>query len=146
MKYVFLEIILCAFVIFCCSVGPENEEIQSVFNEADDSNSYEFVTIHTSGLSTKNFYQYFENTNFIKIIYPKVNPLYQNKVGNVSYSCEQCNISEVDRFYKDYLYNQGYKKDSIIIDYYGVEIEKIAFYINRENLNNILENCSLCIA
>ena len=144
MKYVFFEMIFCLLVISLILVTDEKQSAESVFNEIDETNSYEFVTIDTPGLTTKNFYKYFKDTKFVRIIYPKINNIYKNKIEEITYSCDNCDINDLKHFYKNYLYNKGYKNDSFLIDYYGVEIDKIGLYINQEKLKQILKKCLLC--
>ena len=142
MKYV-LSILLILFLLYLF-IPSKEDNIEFVFNEEKDF-SYDFITVNTPGLTTKNFYKYFDNTNNMMAIIPKINPLYKDKLKLIRYNCNKnCSIEKLLIYYKYVLKNNNYIKDSINIDYYGMSIEKIVFYINDEELNNILKKCNIC--
>ena len=144
MKYV-LYILLFFIVLYLCI--PENnlDNIKTTFNDLENDYEYKFITINTPNLNTKNFYKYFDNTNNIMVIYPKINMLYKEKLGTIKFKCDRnCHIERLLNYYKDVLKNNNFMQDSINVDYYGVYIDKIVFYINNEELNNILKKCNIC--
>lgn len=144
MKFVWLEIFLFFIVYFLMTDGFI-EETQHVFLEPQESSAFEFVFIDTTGLTTENFFKYFDDTSFIVMIYPEINPLYKEKLGTIKYSCERnCNIGEFKEYYQSILEEHHFVSDSINVDYYGVSIDKVLVYVNSQHLHNLLHNCSIC--
>ncbi len=137
------------FFLFICLIliikldNSSNDGIPVM--SSNDDNEYKIFDIYTNNLTTKNFDKYFSNTDNIVAVYPKVNALYKDKLGNIFFNCEKgFNIQDFISYYKKVLDKNNYKTDMISIDYYGLAIEKIKIYSNQEELLEILNNCSIC--
>ena len=144
MKYV-LFVLFLFIILYLCISGNEQYNIKTTFNNLDNNYEYKFITINTPNLNTKNFDKYFDNTNNIMVIYPKINMLYKDKLGTVKFNCNKnCSIDDLLNYYKDILRKNNFIQDSINIDYYGLYIEKFLVYVNDRELNNILKKCNIC--
>lgn len=142
MKYALLKIILF-LSIFLILFNFNNQRTLPVFLEEIEDEEYKFITIYTDGLTTKNFYNYFDSMDFIKIIYPKINQIYKYKLENYYYNCnEKCNINSLVEKYKNKLASINIIEP--FLDYYGINISKIIIYSNNDNLRNILKKCTIC--
>ena len=144
MKYVSTLIFLFFIFMFFFLDSFALEKTKNVFKEQEEFN-YQFVSIDTKGLTTKNFFRYFEDTSWIVNIFPVVNPIYKNRLEDISFLCQRkCSIHSFEKYYKNLLEKNNFKDDSILIDYYGVSIEKIVVYVNQSELGKILKKCSVC--
>lgn len=143
MKKIFISISILLLVTGCFK---KDTLIVQVF----DYNEEEVLTanIFISGLNTNNFKNYF--TNEIKIIgiYPKVNAIYKNKVGNLYYSFSKNTIDEniisFKKYYKSILEKNNFKNDLILLDYNGISLEKVKVFLSYEELAKILDKCNKC--
>lgn len=145
MKYVLIEIFLFFMMCFFINVNLLEENTQSVFFESNDNLFYQYVFIETPGLTTRNFQKYFEDTNLVVAIYPKVNLLYKDRLGNIKFVCnKKCKLEEFENSYQETLSKYNYITDSVNIEYYGVPIDKLLIYVNSQQLNDILQICSFC--
>lgn len=106
------------------------------------------ATIFIPGLNTNNFKKYFNENIKIIGIYPKVNVLYKNKLGNLYYSFSKNTIDEnikgFKKYYKNILEKNNFKNDLILYEYNGISIEKVKIFLSYEELNSILKNCYKC--
>lgn len=67
------------------------------------NDSYNLHTLTFENLSTNNISLYFSNINIIKI-YPYVNPIYSDKIGELFYEVRGYNLSdEINNFKEKYL-------------------------------------------
>ena len=146
MKYVLNIVSFClGFLLVFAYIFPVIEKSVLVISEEESNSEQEVFTIYTDNLTTKNFDKYFLSTDNFLAIYPKVNPLYKDRLGNIYFSCKSnCNLDDFTQYYKKILEKNNFKNDLINIDYYGVEIEKIKIYSNKEKIGEILKKCTVC--
>lgn len=143
MKKCFILVVIL-FLIIVCNNSSEQTEMVFEYNKDDMLT----VNIIIPGLSTKNFEKYFDEYMEIIGIYPKINLIYKNKVGNIFYSFNRNNIKEdllsFTKYYKSILKKNNFNSDLILSDYNGINIEKVRVYLTYEKLNEILKECSGC--
>lgn len=143
MKYVLNIIILFIFVVIITNITNNQDNAISVLSL--DDNFYQIYDIYTNNLSTKHIDKYFSNTTNFMAVYPKVNVLYKDRVGDISYKCQNnFDINDFVIYYKSILEKNNFYQDLINIDYYGVNIEKIKVYASKEELDKILQKCTIC--
>lgn len=143
MKKIFLVItILITLILF-----TNKEEVMLVNNQLD-SNEMVTVLINIPGLNTNNFSNYFDGNIEIIGIYPKVNMLYKEKIGNMYYQFNKNNIKQditsFTKYYKGVLEKNKFNNDLILINYNGISIESVKAYINGDNLENFMRKCNGC--
>ena len=102
MKKIFLVITtLITLILF-----TNKEEVRVVNNELN-SIEMETILINIPGLTTSNFSNYFDDNIEIIGIYPKVNMLYKEKIGNMYYQFNKNNIKQdilnFTKYYKSVL-------------------------------------------
>lgn len=141
MKYVLNIIIFLIFIISLFFIN--NDPTISVASLDDDY--YQMYDIYADNLTTKNFTKYFSDTSNFIAVYPDINLIYKEKLGNIYFECKnKFNLDAFISYYKKVLEKNNYKNDLVNIDYYGVSIEKIRVYANKEELAQILNNCTIC--
>lgn len=144
-KYVIIDFLLFFILILFLVNKLPDDTIYPVFEETVNSLDFELVSIRTKGLTTKNFLNYFEDTSLIVSIYPDINVLYKERIGNVSFDCKRnCVITDLEKKYKKILDKNYFFHDSALVDYQGFSIEKIIVHANSEKLSNLLKKCSIC--
>lgn len=137
---------LVILVIVVCFFINNKEEIKPVFdyNEEDIT----IVNIIIPNLNTNNFSDYFNEQLEIIGLYPKVNILYKDKIGNMFYSFSKdgikANITSFIKYYKSVLRKNNFTNDLILTEYSGINIEKVKVYLSYEELNYFLRNCFNC--
>lgn len=107
--------------------------------------SNDFYNLHTltfENLSTNNISLYFSNINIVKI-YPYVNPIYSDKIGELFYEVRGYNLSdEINNFKEKYL--NLIKKNSYLDYNYlytnGINISKMDVYISDKDLYDIINS------
>lgn len=112
------------------------------YNYDLNDDSYNLYVLYTDNLSTKNIVNYFSDIDVIRI-YPRVNPIYKNNIGNVSYK-----INSSDLFYEINMFKEEYlsliKKNSYLDYNYlylnGIDIERIDVYISNNDLYKLLSS------
>ena len=140
----FLILVVILFLIIVCNNG--SEQTQMVF----DYNEEEMLTanILIPGLNTKNFENYFDDYIEIIGVYPKINLIYKNKIGNIFYTFNQNSIKEdllsLTKYYKNILKKNNFNSDLILSEYNGIDIEKVRVYLTYQKLNQILKICNDC--
>lgn len=145
MKYVLMAIFFFISIFLFLNYYLEIPDDGILVMSYDNSNEYQVYTIYTNNLTTKNFNKYFFNITSFLAIYPKINPIYKNRLGDVMFSCENaCDLEKFTNYYRDLLEKNHFQNDITNIDYYGISIEKVKIYTNKENLMKILNNCSIC--
>lgn len=146
MKSVLSMIFFCVgTLILSILFFVDTEESISTMLQEDNYNEYQVFTVYTDNLTTKNFNKYFSSSSQFLTIYPKINPLYQDKLGNIYFSCSNnCNLNEFINYYKKVLETNNLKNDLTNIDYYGVSISKVKIYSTKIELEKILRNCHIC--
>lgn len=96
MKKIFLVIIII-FLISVTNVSSNSYD----YLISDDS--YGLYSLYVDGLNTNNFFSFFSDINVIRI-YPYINPIYKDRIGNVSYKIDSFNLYyEINTFKNKYL-------------------------------------------
>ena len=106
------------------------------------NDSYNLHTLTFENLSTNNFLDYFSNIDVIRI-YPYINPIYKNNIGDIFYEVRGYDLSdEINKFEKSYL--NLIKKNSYLDYNYlytnGINISKMDVYISNKDLYNIINS------
>ena len=106
------------------------------------NDSYNLHTLTFENLSTNNIFLYFSNINIVKI-YPYVNPIYSDKIGELFYEVRGYNLSdEINNFKEKYL--NLIKKNSYLDYNYlytnGINISKMDVYISDKDLYDIINS------
>ncbi len=137
------KIILLIFFLFILNLNIKSKNYNYVIN--DETYEYRYVSIEN--LNTNNFINYFKEVNVISI-YPKVNPIYKDKIGNIYYKFINNNISEEIEKFK-YNYIKLIKKNSYSDYNYlyvsGINIDKVLIYISNKELNNFINKTGASI-
>lgn len=141
MKKIFLVLFLIIFF------GIRN--VKSInYDYLINDESYDLHTISIENLTTKNFIDFLSNINVVGL-YPSINPIYKDKIGNLYYKFNSSNNRfEIDSFIQSYL--SLIKKNSYSDYNYlytnGIGIDKIDVYMSGSELYNfILSNKNLLI-
>lgn len=134
MKKILLLIFLCFLL---CVVSVSSGDKYSYLLSDD---SYNLYIVSIDNLNTKNFSSYFDGINVLRL-YPKINPIYKNMIGNVSYKFSSNNISNEINLFNNY-YLSMIKKNSYSDYNYlyinGISIDKVLIYISGTDLYNFL--------
>ena len=127
--------ILLMVVIITLIVLTNKEEVMIVNNELD-SNEMKTILINVPGLTTNNFSNYFDGSIEIIGIYPKVNMLYKEKIGNMYYQFNKNNIKQdiisFTKYYKGVLEKNKFN------------IDKVSVYVSGDILEKFMEGCDNC--
>jgi len=108
------------------------KQTKTVFSEINnDYNTFEVYfdkSINVKELNNYNFQ--------ILTIYPYINPLYINKVSNLtSYSFhDKLDTDKFTNYYIDQLEKKGYKQEAIKAKINGVYVSKMRVYTTEDNL------------
>lgn len=143
MKKYFVLMVILVLLVMC---NNNSEQIQMVF----DYNEKDMVTanILIPNLNTENFDSYFDDYVEVIGVYPKINLIYKNKVGNIFYTFNQNNIKSdllsFTKYYKNILKKNNFSNDLILSDYNGIGIEKVRVFLTYEKLDEILKKCNGC--
>ena len=108
---------------------------------------YEMHKLGFNNLTTNNIQNYFSKIQ-IKKIYPYINPIYKNKIGELSYEITGNNLkNEIDKIKDKYLntikknsykdYNYSYTN--------GINISKMDVYISQKDLYDIINDNKLLV-
>lgn len=141
-KYLVILIILIVLLM----ENFNKQEVLPVF----DYNEEEMLiaNIIISNLNTNNFYYYFDEQINIVGIYPKVNMLYKDKIGNMFYRFSsnsiKYNINTFIKYYKNTLKKNNYTNDLVLSEYNGINIERVQVYISYDELKQFLDDCNNC--
>lgn len=145
MKKIF---ILGLIVVVVTLIALTNEEETIVVNSELEDNEMLTVLLTVPGLNSNNFTNYFDDSIEIIGIYPEVNMLYKKKIGNMFYifnknSIKQ-DINSFIKYYKGVLKKHNFNNDLVLIDYNGINIEKVKVYVSGEKLEDFIRGCSSC--
>lgn len=144
MKYVWFGICLFFILGLFFFDSENNKAYIPVFIEEIDETEIRYISVKTEGLTTKNFANFLD-LDLVTAIYPKINPLYSNKLKISPFVCNQnCNINDMETYYKKILESNNFKYDSVLIDYQGVIIDRVILYVNSKQLGTILKKCPIC--
>ncbi len=139
-----LMLVVILFLIMICNNGSEQTRMVFEYNNEDMLT----VNILIPGLNTKNFENYFDDYVEIIGVYPKINLVYKNKLGNIFYIFNQNNIKDnlfsLTKYYKNILRKNNFNNDLILSDYNGVNIEKVMVFLTYQKLNKMLQECTNC--
>ena len=140
----FLILVAFLFLIIVCNNG--SEQTQMVFEYDEEEMLTANILIY--GLNTKNFENYFDDYVEIIGVYPKINLVYKNKIGNIFYTFNQNNmkddLSSLTKYYKNILRKNNFISDLVLSDYNGINIEKVRAFLTYQKLNEILRECNDC--
>lgn len=129
MKKLFIVIIFLLFIF-------------SVKSYSLNSDSYRVRSLYFSNLSTNNIIDYFSDKVVIRM-YPRINPIYKERIGDVSYKVQGDSLSsELDLFRDKYL---SFIKKNSYLDYNylymnGISIDRLDVYISDDDLNNLVNS------
>ena len=87
------KIIILVILIITLTILTNKEEV-IVVNSNLDSNEMMTVLLIIPGLTTNNFTNYFDDNIEVIGIYPKVNALYKDRIGNMYYQFNKNNIKQ----------------------------------------------------
>lgn len=121
------------FIIFSISIKS---------NYLLDNDSYDEYTLVFENLSTNNILDYFSDIDIIKI-YPYINPIYKDRLNDLSYEVRGYNLlNEINIFKNKYL--DIIKKNSYLDYNYlyvnGINIYKMDVYMSSKDLYDILNS------
>ena len=139
-------VIITIVVMISIFSFKKQESLESVFDYNEEDNLV--LNIYIPNLDTNNFKNYFDNEIEIIGIYPKINMIYKNKLGNLFYlftgnNLEE-NINNFTKYYKGVLKKNNFSNDLILSDYNGIKIEKVKVITTSFILNKMLERCNNC--
>lgn len=144
MKYVWFEICLFFILGIFFFYNENNKDYVPVFIEETEETEPRYISVTTKGLTTKNFTDFLD-LELVTAIYPKINLLYSEKLKIKPFICNQnCNIDDIEIYYKKILENNNFKYDSVLINYQGVIIDRVILYVNTKQLQTILKKCTIC--
>ena len=105
------------------------------------NDSYDLHTLSFDNLSTNNFLNYFSDINVIKL-YPYVNPIYKESIGDLVYEVRGNLSDEISNFKEQYL--NIIKKNSYLDYNYlyinGINISKMDVYLSDKDLYDIINS------
>lgn len=136
MKKIFLVITFFFISVFYV----KSDSYDYLINE-----SYGLYSLYLEGINTDNFLSYFSDINVVRI-YPYINPIYKNRIGDISYKFDRFNKSyEINSFRNMYL--DLIKKNSYLDYNYlylnGISIDRVDVYMSGIDLYNFLNNSNL---
>ena len=107
-----------------------------------DNDSYTLHSLVFANLSTGNFLNYFSDIDVIRI-YPYINPIYKNSLGDVSYEIDGLDLeTNIERFRRNYL--SLIKKNSYLDYNYlyvnGININRVDAYLSDVQLSNLINS------
>lgn len=141
-KMILLIVILITLILLT------NKEEVIVVNSELDSNEMMNILLSIPGLNTNNFTSYFSDNIEIIGIYPKVNVLYKERLGNMFYQFNKNSIKQdiinFSKYYKSILEKNKFNNDLILINYNGISIEKVSVYISGADLETFMKKCNSC--
>lgn len=127
-------------IIFFCFVFSVNIKSKSNYKYLENDDSYNIYSVSIENLNTKNFHTFFSGVDVVRI-YPSVNPIYKNKIGEVSYRFRSSNIDkEINVFRQNYLefIKKNSYKDYNYLYVNGIDISKVDIYISGSKLYKLL--------
>ncbi len=143
-------ILLFLFLLMNILLTFKSEKDIPAFNYIDSrENDYDIYVLSFPNLNTFNIINYFNDFDIqILGIYPKINPLYENKVKNKLkyYSFEKGDLSNnVNRFteyYLSILSNLGLNGEKEKIYLNGIKILKVKVYASNQELSRFMKRYS----
>lgn len=143
-KLIIISVVLITILIF-----NNDGKILTVGNVLETNiNDTQIIYLIIPNLNTKNINKYFSDDNNIIGIFPYVNPIYRSKLGDMFYNFKKKslsdNIKDFTKYYKEILGKNNFNNDLIMIDYKGINIEKIKLYMSGEELELFVKKCNKC--
>jgi len=127
--------LLFFFLLFLVFIGVKSHS----YLLSEDS--YDLHTLSFDNLSTNNFLNYFSDINVIKL-YPYVNPIYKESIGDLVYEVRGNLSDEISNFKEQYL--NIIKKNSYLDYNYlyinGINISKMDVYLSDKDLYDIINS------
>lgn len=127
--------LLFFFLLFLVFIGVKSHS----YLLSEDS--YDLHTLSFDNLSTNNFLNYFSDINVIKL-YPYVNPIYKESIGDLVYEVRGNLYDEISNFKEQYL--NIIKKNSYLDYNYlyinGINISKMDVYVSDKDLYDIINS------
>lgn len=143
MKKIFIFMVLILIILM-----PNTKEEAVFVNKEIINDEMVIVLLSVPGLNTNNFVNYFSEDIKIIGIYPYVNVLYKNKIGNMYYEFNnesvKENINRFSKYYKNKLKKNNFNNDLNLINYTGINIDKVKVYVNGDILKKFIHSCSKC--
>ena len=108
---------------------------------------YNMHTLYFYNLNTNNIMDFFSDVNIIRI-YPSINPIYKNRVGNYFYEVRGLDLeSEINNFKERYL---NIIKTNSYLDYNylfvnGINISRMDIYVSNRDFYNIINDDRLLV-
>ena len=134
-------LVIIFFILFLSITTVYSNDFYS-YLKSDDS--YRVYTITIEGLNTKNIYNYLNEVKILRI-YPRINPIYKDKIGNVFYQFR--GVDDIEIFTKEFL--KLIKKNSFDDYNYsyicGVDIEKLDVIIKGSELYDLINKYNVKI-
>ena len=134
-------LVIIFFILFLSITTVYSNDFYS-YLKSDDS--YRVYTITIEGLNTKNIYNYLNDVKILRI-YPRINPIYKDKIGNVFYQFR--GVDDIEIFTKEFL--KLIKKNSFDDYNYsyicGVDIEKLDVIIKGSELYDLINKYNVKI-
>ena len=134
-------LVIIFFILFLSITTVYSNDFYS-YLKSDDS--YRVYTITIEGLNTKNIYNYLNEVKILRI-YPRINPIYKDKIGNVFYQFR--GVDDIEIFTKEFL--KLIKKNSFDDYNYsyicGDDIEKLDVIIKGSELYDLINKYNVKI-
>lgn len=104
--------------------------------------SYNVYRLQINNLSTKNIINYIDKLDIVSI-YPSVNPIYREQIGDIVYQVKSDDIkTEVDNFKNNYLkiIKKNNYSDYNYLYVNGINIKAIDVYMNSHEMYDFLNS------
>lgn len=135
------KIILLLLILINLFLLNITKETTKTISLAVSENVFDIYKLKTV-LSTKNVLDYMNNKTKIIAIFPKVKSNYHNDVKSYYYTftlaTNQSNIHLFVNEYRNLLNKYNYVKDANLINFNGVNIDRIVLYTDEYNLERLL--------
>ena len=120
--------------------------IISVKSNRLSDDSYSLRTLTFSNLSTNNIYDFFSDIRIVRI-YPYINPIYKDRVGELVYDVDYSLYNSIERLKYDYfdIVKRNSYSDYNYFYLNGINIYKMDVYISNKDLYNILSDGRLLV-
>lgn len=143
MKKIFIFMMLLGLLLM-----SNNKEEVVLVNKEIENEEMVVVLVTIPGLNTNNFSNYFDDNVKVIGVYPEVNILYKNKIGDMYYEFNgnsiKDNLNKFSNYYKTMLKKHNFYNDLTQINYLGINIEKVRVYVNSDTLDNFIHGCTNC--
>ena len=134
----YMRLFFLLVIVMCIFFYSYDTKSQYVIND----DSYDLHTLAFDNLTSNNFLNYFHDIDVIRI-YPYINPIYRDNLGDISYKVSGMNLRyAVLNFRNEYL--SLIKKNSYLDYNYlfvnGICIDKIDAYLNDSQLYDLFNS------